>query len=147
MTPKQRQKAILEIVENRAVKSQKQLGDLLAKRGFATTQSTLSRDIADLGLVKGAAGYAQASPNGREPMAARGLRSTLRTFVLEVEPVANQVVVKTTSGGASAAADPLDDVDWSEIAGIVAGDDTFLIITRSAGQAKTVAKRIVKLLS
>ncbi len=147
MTPKQRQQAILQIVESREVKSQRQLGDLLARRGFAATQSTLSRDIADLGLVKGAAGYAQALPNGREPVTARGLRSTLRSFVLEVEAVANQVLVKTTSGSANAVADPLDDVEWSEVAGIVAGDDTFLIITRSAGQAKTVAKRIRQLLS
>ncbi len=147
MTPKQRQKAILQIVEARVVKSQRQLGDLLARRGFAATQSTLSRDIADLGLVKGAAGYVLAPPNGREPVTARGLRSTLRSFVLEVEAVANQVLVKTTSGSANAVADPLDDVEWSEVAGIVAGDDTFLIITRSARQAKTIAKRIRQLLS
>jgi len=147
MTPKQRQQAILEIVEAREVKSQRELGSLLDKQGFKTTQSTLSRDIADIGLVKGAAGYMQATPNGRELTSGRGLRSTLRAFVLSIEAVGNQVVIKTTSGGANAAADPLDEAGWSEIAGIIAGDDTFLIITRSARQAKAVAKRIRELIA
>jgi transcriptional regulator of arginine metabolism len=129
------------------VKSQRELGNLLAKQGFKTTQSTLSRDIADMGLVKGAAGYMQATPNGRELTSTRGLRSTLRAFVLSVEAVGNQVVVKTTSGGANAAADPLDDGGWSEVAGIVAGDDTFLIIARGARQAKAVEKRIKKFIA
>jgi transcriptional regulator of arginine metabolism len=147
MTPKQRQQAILEIVEAREVKSQRELGNLLAKRGFAATQSTLSRDISEMGLVKGAAGYALVPPNGRDLASARGLRTTLRAFVLSVEAVGNQVVVKTTSGGANAAADPLDDTGWSEVAGIIAGDDTFLIIARGTRQAKAVAKRIQKLIS
>jgi transcriptional regulator of arginine metabolism len=147
MTPKQRQQAILEIVESREVKSQRALGKLLARRGCKATQSTLSRDIAEMGLVKGAAGYALVPPNGRGLTSERGLRTSLRAFVLSVEAVANQVIIKTTSGGANAAADPLDDAGWSEVAGIIAGDDTFLIITRSARQAKTVAKRIGKIVS
>jgi len=144
MTVKQRQQAILEIVEAREVKSQRELGDLLVKRGFAATQSTLSRDISEMGLVKGAAGYSLAPPNDRELTWARGLRLVLRAFVLSVEVVGNQVVVKTTSGGANAAADPLDDAGWDEVAGIIAGDDTFMIIARGVRQAKAVAKRIQK---
>lgn len=147
MTPKQRQQAILEIVEAREVKSQRELGRILAKRGIDSTQSTLSRDIAEIGLVKGTAGYAPASPNGRELTSGRGLRSTLRAFVLSVEAVANQVILKTTSGGASAAADPLDDTGWSEVAGTIAGDDTIVIIARGAKQAKAIAKRIRKLVA
>jgi len=144
MTPKQRQQAILEIIETREVKSQRELGELLSKRGCSATQSTLSRDVVEMGLVKGASGYMPTAPNGRELTSARGLRTTLRAFVLSVEAIGNQVVVKTTSGGANAAADPLDDAGWSEVAGIVAGDDTFLIIARGARQAKAVEKRIKK---
>jgi transcriptional regulator of arginine metabolism len=145
MTPIQRKQAILEIVESREVKSQRALGDLLAQKGYKTTQSTLSRDIAEMGLVKGAAGYAPSPPNGRELTSARELRYALRAFVLSVEVVANQVLVKTTSGGANAAADPLDDAGWSEVAGTVAGDDTILIVARGSRQAKAVAKRIRQL--
>jgi transcriptional regulator of arginine metabolism len=145
MTPKQRKQAILEIVESREVKSQRALGDLLAEKGYKTTQSTLSRDIAEMGLVKGAAGYAPSPPNGRELTSARELRYALRAFVLSVEVVANQVLVRTTSGGANAAADPLDDAGWSEVAGTVAGDDTILIVARGSRQAKAVAKRIRQL--
>ena len=147
MTPKRRQKTILEIIESREVRSQRQLGNILKSKGCRVTQSTLSRDIMDLGLVKGASGYSAAPPNGREPVTARGLSSTLRAFVLDVEAVANQVVVKTTSGGANAAADPLDDAGWREVVGIVAGDDTFLIVARNARQARAVAKRIEKILT
>lgn len=146
MTVKQRQQAILEIVEAREVKSQRELGDLLVKRGFAATQSTLSRDISEMGLVKGAAGYSLVPPNGRELTWARGLRSTLRAFVLSVEAVGNLVVIKTTSGGANAAADPLDDAGWEEVAGIIAGDDTFMIIARGTRQANAVVKRIQHLI-
>jgi transcriptional regulator of arginine metabolism len=147
MTPTQRQKAILEIVESRAVKSQREIGSLLFKQGFKTTQSTLSRDIAELGLVKGASGYMQPAPNGRELTSARGLRATLRAFVLSIETVVNQIIIRTTSGGANAAADPLDDAGWSEVAGTVAGDDTILIIARGTRQAKAVADRIQKLIA
>ena len=147
MTPKQRQQAILEIIETREVKSQRELGELLSKQGCNATQSTLSRDVVEMGLVKGASGYMPVAPNGRELTSGRGLRATLRAFVLSVEAVANQVVVRTTSGGANAAADPLDDAGWSEVAGIVAGDDTFLIITRGARQAKAVEKRIREIIS
>jgi transcriptional regulator of arginine metabolism len=145
MTPKQRQQAILEIIETREVRSQRELGELLAERGCSATQSTLSRDVVEMGLVKGASGYMATAPNGREVTSGRGLRATLRAFVLSVEAVSNQVVVRTTSGGANAAADPLDDAGWSEVAGIIAGDDTFLIIARGARQAKAVEKRIKKL--
>ena len=147
MTPKQRRQAILEIVGSREVKSQRELGSLLEKRGFSATQSTLSRDVVEIGLVKGVAGYMPAAPNGREPASGRGLRSTLRAFVLSVEAVANQVIVKTTSGGANAAADPLDDAGWSEVAGIIAGDDTFMIVARDTRQAKAVARRIQQLIA
>lgn len=146
MTPKQRQQAILEIIETREVKSQRELGKLLSGRGCSAAQSTLSRDVAEMGLVKGASGYMPAAPNGRETASGRGLRATLRAFVLSVEAVGNQVVVRTTSGGANAAADPLDDAGWSEVAGIIAGDDTFLIIARDSRQAKAVEKRIRKLI-
>lgn len=146
MTRKQRQQAILEIIGGREVKSQRALGEMLGKRGFKVTQSTLSRDMAEMGLVKGAAGYT-VPPNGREPGPVRELRSTLTSFVLSVEMVANLVVIKTTPGGANAAADLLDDVDWSELAGTVAGDDTILVIARSARQAKAIVRRILKLIS
>jgi len=147
MTPKQRQHAILEIIESRQVRSQRELGEKLTKRGFDVTQSTLSRDIAEMGLVKGATGYVQVPPFGRELTSARELRSMLRAFVLSVEVVGNQVLLKTTSGGANAAADLLDDTGWSEVAGTIAGDDTILIIARGAGPAKKVRNRIFKMIS
>ena len=143
---KRRQQMIREIIAGEKVRSQRRLAELLLTRGVRVTQSTLSRDILEMGVVKAGAGYMQAPDGTGMRIPARDLRATLRAFVLGVEPVANHVVLKTTSGSANAAADVLDDTGWKEVAGTLAGDDTILVIARSSRQAGRVAQRIERLL-
>ena len=156
MTPKQRQHAILEIVKKHRVKNLRELSKLLIERGCSASHATLSRDISELGLVKGAAGYVLLSSSRRELTSTRMAQrlsqvhvrhdSMLRKVLLSVEAIGNQVVVKTTSAAADAATDVIDDFGWSEVAGTIAGFDTILMITRNQKHAKIVAKRIQQII-
>jgi transcriptional regulator of arginine metabolism len=139
-----RQSVILELVASLDVTSQEQLRELLRARGIETTQATLSRDIRDLGLVKAAAdgAYRLASrrSTGTDPEAAakRAIDEYLRSF----EQVEQLLVLKTDPGQAQALAIALDRSGLSDVVGTIAGDDTILVICRSAAHAATFAARL-----
>ena len=141
-----RQTAILRIVRERRIPHQEALRELLAAAGFPVTQPTLSRDIRDLRLVKvtGAGG----KPHYTLPEEwdhAPPLDSVLPTLFVSAEAVANLVVVRTLSGGAQAVASGIDWEEYDGLAGTIAGDDTVLIILRSAEAAGSVAEELEKL--
>ena len=139
-----RQAVILELISSVDVASQEQLRELLRARGIDTTQATLSRDIRDLGLVKAAAdgAYRLASrrPGGPAPEAAarRAIDEYLRSF----EQVEQLLVLKTDPGQAQALAIALDRSGLPDVVGTIAGDDTILVICRSASHASTFAARL-----
>jgi transcriptional regulator of arginine metabolism len=139
-----RQTAILELIRERDVTSQEQLRALLLSRGIETTQATLSRDIRDLGLVKSAAdGAYRLSPArpaeaDRESAVRRAIDEYLRTF----EQVEQLLVLKTDPGQAQALAIALDRSGLSDVVGTIAGDDTILVICRSAAHASAFAGRL-----
>jgi len=141
----QRQSAILDVVEREAVRSQEQLRQRLASRGFDVTQATLSRDIKELGLLKRSSDGAY-QPSGIEsaaPASALGtLSRTLAEYLLNVEAVQQLVVVKTGTGQAQILAVAIDRARLPEIAGTLAGDDTILIIARDPKSAQGVAKQL-----
>ena len=132
-----RQSAILDLIAQRDITSQEQLRELLKAHGIETTQATLSRDIRDLGLVKSAADGAyrlsRARPAEVDPAGAlrRAVEEYLRTF----ERVEQLVVLKTDPGQAQALAVELDRSGLPDVAGTIAGDDTILVICRSAAHA------------
>ena len=156
MTPKQRQQAILETIRSHQVKNLRLLSKLLAERGFVTSQATLSRDIAEMGLVKGPDGYTLAVSGGRELTSSQMVkklsqvhlqdRAMLRRTVFSVEVVDHHVIVKTAPSAADATTDILDEMGWSEVVGTIGGFDTILITTRSESQAKIVVKKIQQLI-
>jgi len=139
-----RQSAILELVTSVDVTSQEQLRELLRARAIEATQATLSRDIRDLGLVKAAADGAYRLParraTGPDPAAAakRAIEEYLRGF----EQVEQLLVLKTDPGQAQALAVALDRSGWPDVVGTIAGDDTILVICRSASHASTFADRL-----
>ena len=140
-----RQIAILEIVTEKAVETQEELADELRKRGFQVTQATVSRDIKELRLVKtmspsGAYQYATAdkSDNGLNERLIRMFSDT----VLSMSSAYNQIVVKTLAGSANVAAETVDSLQWPEILGTIAGDNTILMIVRSVDEVKPVMERI-----
>jgi transcriptional regulator of arginine metabolism len=140
-----RQVAIRELVAKHAVTSQDELRLLLAKRGHAVTQATLSRDLRELGLVKTSEGYAMPGEDG----AASHLPSIerlVREFVYDARPAQNLVVLKTSAGSAQPVAAALDADEWKEVVGTLGGDDTILIVCRDARQAARLVERIRELL-
>jgi len=134
MIPSIRREAILEIIGQRAVSSHGDLMRALGRRGIRVSQATVSRDVRRLGLVKlplasGGSRYAQPEAAGRPR---RNVERAVRQFVTGFEQGEALILLKTRSGHANALAVALDQADWPEIAGTIAGDDTVLLVIRRA---------------
>jgi transcriptional regulator of arginine metabolism len=142
-----RHQKILELVRAGGVRNQDQLRSLLARHGFQVNQSTLSRDLRELELVKGARGYQLPSPDADAavPPTVRRLESALQSLLLSATTAQNLVVLKTAPGHAQALAVALDRAPMSEIVGSLAGDDTILVVTSDAAAAKAVADRLLQI--
>jgi transcriptional regulator of arginine metabolism len=133
---------IVDIIRSRPVRSQSELGDLLAADGLATTQATLSRDLEELGAVKirgtdgGAATYAVLE-DGQSPLRAsvappERLRRLLRDLLVGVDSSGNLVVLRTPPGAAQFLASALDRAGMPQIVGTIAGDDTIMVVARES---------------
>jgi transcriptional regulator of arginine metabolism len=148
MSKLSRHKAILELLDAGPVTSQEELQKLLHRRGVEAGQATLSRDIRELGLVKSAGGY---SVPGREaPGTETDLPSVdrlVREFVTSVRTAQNLLVTKTSIGSAQPVAAALDEENWPEAIGTIAGDDTILIVCESNRAAGRLAERIQEMLA
>jgi len=142
-----RQRAILESLKHGAFASQEDLQRLLRKRGFKVGQATLSRDIRDLNLSKTSRGYAMAPSDGTAGAALPPVSRLVREFVLDVRSAQNLLVVKTIVGSAQPVAAALDEADWSEIVGTIAGDDTILIVCPDKEDGHKLARRIEEMLA
>ncbi|NLG84323.1 MAG: arginine repressor [Firmicutes bacterium] len=143
-----RQALILSIIREKPIATQEELGEALRAEGIEVTQATLSRDIKELGLIKipvPEGGYRYALPHER-PMA-DVLRRAERLFedaVVGVDYTENLVIIKTLSGAANGVADVLDDLEWPEVVGILAGDDTILMVVRRREQTEEIVERLYR---
>ncbi len=137
-----RQRAVLEALRQGPVASQESLQKALRKRGFKVGQATLSRDIRDLNLSKTAAGYTLPQGDTASGLALPPVQRLVREFVLDVRPAQNLLVLKTIVGSAQPVAAAIDEQEWEEMVGTIAGDDTILIICPHKDAAKKVAVRI-----
>jgi len=137
----QRHNAIQDLLVKTTVTNQDELRKKLASRGFHVTQATLSRDIRELKLMKGPSGYAlpaTSNDSGDSPEIA----GVIRDFGIEVRQAQNLLVILTTMGGAQPVAASLDQEEWEEVVGTIAGDNTVLIICPDARSASTAKARI-----
>jgi transcriptional regulator of arginine metabolism len=144
ISKKARQGRIWEVTRSQQVRSQEELSSILAREGIEATQATLSRDIRELGLVKARDGYqilneAQSGPSDEI------FRRTLKQYVLRTAVSGNIIMIKTSPGNAHSVGVVLDAVQWSEILGTVAGDDTIFVLLRSNRLGKKVLGRIREL--
>jgi len=141
-----RQSAILDLVEHEAITSQEQLREQLHRRGIEATQATLSRDIRDLGLIKRPADGAYRTPAAielpRSVDPAEELRVAVGDYLRHQEAVEQLLVLKTDRGAAQPLAVAIDAAPVKEIVGTIAGDDTILVICRSAADAAALADRL-----
>jgi transcriptional regulator of arginine metabolism len=140
----QRHTAIRDVLHQATVPSQDELRRRLARRGFHVTQATLSRDIHELRLSKGPAGYALPGdlPETDDEDSLPGIREVLGSFGIEVRQALNQLVLITTTSAAQPVAAGVDYEDWPEVVGTIAGDDTVLIICPDERQARILKARI-----
>lgn len=139
----QRHAAILALLAERRVRSQDELRRLLRRQGIVVTQATLSRDIRELGLIKvsdGSGGTHYAAPP--EPAVPPPWEQVVRALLLGVERVGNLLVLRTPAGSAEALGSALDRRRWPEVVGTLAGDDTVLVVARSARAGRVVAERL-----
>jgi transcriptional regulator of arginine metabolism len=137
-----RHRAILEALKQGPVANQEGLQRVLRKRGFKVGQATLSRDIHELNLSKTSAGYALPVGEGAAGLALPPVQRLIREFVLDVRAAQNLLVVKTIIGSAQPVAAALDEQEWEEVVGTIAGDDAILIVCPDKDAAKKVAVRI-----
>lgn len=144
-TKRLRQNTILQIVGALEIDSQERLAEELRTRGIEVSQSTLSRDIQELGLAKAGSVYI-AGIGETQKSSDHTLRLVLREFVTGIDAVQFFLVLKTTTGSASTVSEALDDRGWEEIAGTVAGDNTILVLCRSGDGVHRVRARIEEFL-
>ena len=143
----QRQRLIADFIDSENVSSQNQLKGLLKKNNIQITQATLSRDLNELGAIK------KRLKNGRliyvlpknqdNNAQIKIAKKALEDFVLDVEPVSNQVVVKTTTAAAQVIAESIDNLYIDNIVASIAGDNVVLIISTDESKAREVALSLI----
>jgi transcriptional regulator of arginine metabolism len=142
-----RHRAIRDLVAQRPLRTQQELAAALRERGFRTTQATISRDVAELGLVKAAREGTQAYALPRRLVEAETsgedrLRALLRDLPIEVREAGLLLIVRTLPGSAHAIAAALDRARWPEVAGSIAGDDTVFVACVDRSALRRVALRL-----
>jgi transcriptional regulator of arginine metabolism len=138
---KKRHLRILELISTRAVHTQEELADMLAADGWEVTQSSVSRDIAVLGLAKVEGAYRRPPP-GRRAIADPD-EQRIAEGVLSWETAgATLVVVHTAPGEANRVAVAMDRLAWPEVVGTIAGDDTIFIAVKDETAQRRVTRAI-----
>jgi len=141
MTRRERQAAVLRLVGERGISTQSELAEALRDEGFDVVQTTVSRDIAELGLVKVRAPSGRlvyAPPGTGDLDRLRAIGGAMRRYAVSVESSGPLVVVVTPSGYASALAQAIDEGGHPAIAGTIAGDNTIFIAAREGTAASAL---------
>ncbi|MBQ8658574.1 MAG: arginine repressor [Clostridia bacterium] len=136
---------ILEIISKTEIETQEELCAELNKLNYVVTQATISRDIKDLHLFKVSGiekKYRYAYINDGENEISPKMRSLFRDCVLTVKCAQNLVVVKTLAGNGANAGTVVDKLNYPEIVGCVAGDDTLLIVCDTGDSAVSLVGKI-----
>jgi len=143
----ERQRLIASLVSRKRIGTQLELIEALAAAGYRVTQATASRDIAQLGLEKesdalGRPRYVLPAEPPRRGDPREALRRILREFGRSATPAQNLVVLVSELGSAPAIARALDRVAHPKVVGTLAGDDTVLVIARTAADARVLAAEL-----
>jgi transcriptional regulator of arginine metabolism len=149
MNKGQRHIRIRDIISNHEVETQDELVERLRQAGFNVTQATVSRDIKELHLVKvplpdGRYKYSMPAEQKFNPL--QKLKRSLLDSYVGIDHTDNLIVMKTLPGNANTIAALIDGLNWPEIMGTIAGDDTILIICRSKELSQTVTDRFLEML-
>ena len=140
-----RQQAILRLVRDRAISTQAELVDALREEGHDVVQTTISRDVHDLGLTKVRAPSGRlvyAAPGTDDADRLRAIGVAIRRYATHVEQAGPLVVVTTPSGYASARAQAIDEGRHPGIAGSIAGDNTIFLAPRDGTSADALSAEL-----
>jgi len=137
-----RRRAIAELLERQTITRQVELVRLLRAEGYDATQSSVSRDLKDLGVAKLTTGYELPSPSVAPGDDGQALH-LIAEFVRELKPAgAHLLVITTAIGAAQRVALTLDRIAWPEIVGTLSGDDTIFVATSGAAQQRRLIARL-----
>jgi transcriptional regulator of arginine metabolism len=148
-----RQQQIRDLIGTRPIRTQHELAAALRERGFRATQATISRDVAEMGLIKvnrddGERSYAVPRRAGQqETTADERLAMILRDLPINIRPAGLMLVMRATPGSAHAIAAALDRTGWPEVAGSLAGDDTVFVACADRASLDRLHKRLLRLAS
>ena len=140
-----RHNKIMEIIEEKEIETQEELGQELALQNYAVTQATVSRDIKELHLfkVKGSQKrFRYTSICENESGLSEKMRVLFQACVVSIRPVGNLIVIKTLNGNGTNAGAVIDKLNYREVVGTIAGDDTLLLICESNDSTQSVCNRL-----
>jgi transcriptional regulator of arginine metabolism len=139
----ERRQRILSLLEKERLRNQAELQERLAALGFEVNQATLSRDLRDLGVVKGKDGYelpqAPLSPQSGQ----QSLWHAVHTWLISATAAQNLVVLRTPAGGAMALGVAIDRAELPGVVGTIAGDDTLLAVCSDQHKARALVRQLV----
>ena len=144
-----RQSKILELINEFEIYTQEELAERLGSCGYTATQATISRDIKELKLIKVPASggqYKYIAGNYDEDKTNIKFFNILTETVTNIQTAKNLIVVKTYSGMANAAAEAIDNLNFSEIIGTIAGDNTIFVAFANDENAEAVAQKLEKMI-
>ena len=141
-----RQTRIRELLYRRTIDTHEKLAEVLQQQGIEVSQSTLSKDLREIGVVR----VPQANGGFRYTLPEAGatlrdqhiLERELQDFLVQTEQVINMVLVRTASGHAQSVCEAIDRMNWAEVAGTLAGENTIFIVTRSEQDAAQLVGKI-----
>lgn len=142
-----RQNAVLQLIGSRQISSQEELKQLLSAKGWTVTQATLSRDLRDLGVVRAPsdAGVRYLLPEMVVDESKPYLDNLLPQLFSRIDGVGELIVLHTLPSGAQPIAEAVDSQGWPEVIGTLAGENTILIVCRSAEARKILTDRLMAL--
>lgn len=159
-TKGQRHARIARLIQEKPITSQQELAERLSRAGIEVTQATLSRDLQQLGVLKGPSGYVLPQPQAIAPYSGAGhrlgtlaaaprldqiatqLERTLRRELRTIDAAGHLIVVRTDPGHANALAVELDRARLPDVIGTIAGDDTVMLVARRTGAAARLVRKL-----
>ena len=143
-----RHQKIVELISKYNIETQEELADRLREEGFQITQATVSRDIRDLKLTK-----VQTDDGRQKYVVLKATENALRDKYIRIlkdgfvsmDMALNILVIKTETGMAMAVATAIDEMQWQEVVGCIAGDDTIMCAIRTIEDSATVMEKIRKI--
>lgn len=142
---------IIELINENAIGTQEELAEKLNSLGFKVTQATVSRDIRDLKLTKvstddGKQKYALIT-HGKDSGISEKYMRVLKDGYVSMDNAMNILVIKTVAGMAMAVAAAVDAMEWKEVVGCIAGDDTIMCAIRSIEDTEVIMGKIHNIVS